>query len=101
MAYNNYAHVSISIPYELGEEIECKVEWTNESTGIGSYEYWGFKGYDKGVDYREIYCITPQFTDQNFETTARILEYIDSNFLLCTQDADERLDKYYMDQIDY
>jgi hypothetical protein len=36
-------------------EVEVKVtvgfEWQNN--GIGAYEYWGSKGYDKGIDYLE------------------------------------------------
>ena len=28
---------------------DCKMTWEND--GIGSYEFWGFKGYDKGTDY--------------------------------------------------
>jgi len=30
-------------------EVEYDVEWEND--GIGSYEYWGAKGYDKGNTY--------------------------------------------------
>ena len=33
-------------------DIEFSYHWDND--GIGSYEYWGMKGYDKGHDYVEI-----------------------------------------------
>lgn len=32
-------------------EIYCEFTMTVENDGIGDYEYWGFKGYDAGVDY--------------------------------------------------
>ncbi len=32
------------------------IVWDND--GIGSYEYWGFKGYDKGRDYISEFHIT-------------------------------------------
>lgn len=31
--------------------VEFIADISVENDGIGSYEYWGFKGYDKGVDY--------------------------------------------------
>ena len=30
-------------------DVDFDVEWEND--GIGSYEYWGAKGFDKGHDY--------------------------------------------------
>lgn len=32
-------------------EIEVSVESHWENNGIGAYEYWGAKGFDKGTDY--------------------------------------------------
>jgi hypothetical protein len=39
---------------EIGENgfiVEFKASCRWENDGIGSYEYWGAKCYDKGVDY--------------------------------------------------
>ena len=43
----------ISIEGKNGGEHELEVEFTFSigNDGIGSYEYWGCKGYDKGFDY--------------------------------------------------
>ena len=35
------------------DTVEGKDETFIENNGIGSYEYWGYSGYDKGVDYIE------------------------------------------------
>jgi len=72
--------INVSLPEELGEEIECNVQYHIENDGIGSYEFWGFKGYDAGQDYPEIDSIYPCFEDQYFEETALILEYIDKYY---------------------
>ena len=32
-------------------EIKCDFDVDVENDGIGEYEYWGAKGYDKGTDY--------------------------------------------------
>lgn len=39
---NDYVEVEITVGFE----------WQND--GIGAYEYWGCKGYDKGIDYLAI-----------------------------------------------
>jgi len=36
---------------EAEVEIEVEVEGHWENDGIGAYEYWGHKGYDKGTNY--------------------------------------------------
>lgn len=35
-------------------EIDVDCEYDVENDGIGPYEYWGHKGYDKGHDYAVI-----------------------------------------------
>lgn len=34
--------------------MEVEYEWEQANDGIGSYEYWGAKGNDKGHDYAEV-----------------------------------------------
>lgn len=48
--------VEYSVEIEVNDdydyyELVISLGITND--GIGSYEYWGFKGYDQGVDYVE------------------------------------------------
>jgi len=62
------------------EDLEVEVEYHWENDGIGSYEYWGFRGYDAGHNYIEMDGIEPIFTDQSEELKAAINKYIDENF---------------------
>jgi len=63
-------------------EFELEVHYYIENDGIGSYEYWGYKGYDAGVDYpvvENITCTDPRVTkwlenDDNFEKLATKIE---------------------------
>jgi len=92
--------VSISLPEELGEEIECKVEFHIENNGIGSYEYWGFKGYDAGQDYLETDSIKPIYTDQTEEIKASINKYIDDNYDSVCEDTELAIDEIYKNRLE-
>lgn len=35
-------------------DIEVTCDYSIHNNGIGPYEYWGFRGYDRGVDYAAI-----------------------------------------------
>jgi len=85
--------VSISIPEELGEEIECNIEYHIENNGIGSYEFWGFKGNDVGQDSLEIDNIEPIFTDQSEDIKSSINKYIDDNIESVSEDICLKIDK--------
>lgn len=98
MPYNDHAYTNLYLPEELGEEIECEVKWTNENSGIGSYEYWGFCGYDKGVDYMEIYEINPIFTDHSEGQQKEILLFINDNWNKCSEQVEQSLIDYWNDQ---
>lgn len=41
---------SLGVELEIVEEVEI----SRENNGIGSYEYWGAKGFDAGNDYAEL-----------------------------------------------
>jgi len=46
--------MTITITIENGEhffDVELEAELTKQNDGIGSYEYWGQKCYDRGEDY--------------------------------------------------
>jgi len=83
----NYQNVFISLPEELGEEIEAKVEFVIQNDGIGSYEYWGQKCFDAGQDYIEIENIIPIFTNQSEEIKTVIGKYIKDNFDALSDEA--------------
>jgi hypothetical protein len=46
--------IEVELPKTGFTEISVEVEGSWFNNGIGPYEYWGFKGYDKGTDYFEI-----------------------------------------------
>jgi hypothetical protein len=82
---------TISLPQELGEEIEVEVDWTMENDGIGPYEYWGHKCFDKGENYLAIENVYPVFTDQSQELQDAITRYIDDNFKTIIKDLTETM----------
>lgn len=83
----------LNLPEELSEEsIEVEVEFHTENNGIGSYEFWGQKCFDAGVDYLEIDNIEPVFTNESEEVRAEILKYINDKFDECVDQIIDRLD---------
>lgn len=64
---DNYEEIDISV--------EVSYRWDND--GIGHYEFWGFPGYDKGIDFVEVESVTPKLPDEEFkpEVKAKILDY--------------------------
>lgn len=61
------AELSFEIYDDNGNEKVAKVEvemlYERCNDGIGGYEYWGFRGYDKGEDYTEYESVEPLFPD--------------------------------------
>lgn len=53
MTYTKEICVDILSDDEYVEMVEVDFELTKENDGIGSYEYFGFRGYDNGSDYYE------------------------------------------------
>lgn len=54
------SNIRICIESSSGNEHELEIEFDYSvgNDGIGPYEYWGCKGYDKGTDYIEDITIT-------------------------------------------
>ena len=48
-----------------GEEVDCKVDYVIDSDGIGAYEFWGHKGFDKGEYFIEVQDIIAPTDEQN------------------------------------
>ncbi len=40
----------LNLEFEVSAEVEISIS----NSGIGSYEYWGAKGFDRGNDYGEL-----------------------------------------------
>ena len=66
---------------------------TKENSGIGSYEFWGMKGYDAGVDYYVIEDIDWNKEDFNDEQNAYINGYLDMYY----SDVERELINWYKD----
>lgn len=63
---------------ELDLEVELDCHVTSESTGIGSYEYWGQRGYDAGFTYP-------------------VIEQFEWDKSLYTDEQNELIDKYIIE----
>lgn len=60
----NYTEIPVLVTYH----------WAND--GIGSYEYWGQKCFDAGIDYIEIDDIQPEYAE---DTSPDNLRFITDN----------------------
>ena len=78
--FNRVNQLKVNLPENLGGSIMSNVSWFIENDGIGSYEFWGAKGYDAGTDYVVIEEITPVFEGELSRKEYQILEYIKDNF---------------------
>jgi hypothetical protein len=78
-------------------DVEFDCDLAKENSGIGSYEYWGFKEYDKGVDYmiaEEIMWDKALFTeDQN----KFIEQWLMENYSVIEREAIEKYYEYIKD----
>jgi hypothetical protein len=70
--------------FEVSYENEIYVEFygnaSMENDGIGSYEYWGIKGYDKGQDYWMVEEITWDKEKYTEEQNKIIEKYLEDNW---------------------
>ncbi len=80
----------LSTPYG---DYDVDVEYHWENDGIGSYEFWGGKGFDYGSDYPEIDDIKPIFTDEDRETRAVIHLYLEEYWDECAEQAANTIEK--------
>lgn len=64
----------------LGQEVLVKWSGYVANDGIGAYEYWGMKCYDRGHDYLTVESIIPVFTDETKAEQRVIKRLIDENF---------------------
>lgn len=88
-------------------DIECDVEVSYEidNNGIGAYEYWGAKCYDRGTDYAQVEDIRPVFDENNEEHREEIEQYIRDHFETLCDEFGSKLtesleDEWYIDYRD-
>ena len=79
---------------EIYSEVWTNVTYTIENDGIGAYEFWGSRGFDRGYDYANIKDIKPIFSGETPEEQDEILKLIDDNF---DKYAEELSDKIMID----
>ena len=63
------------------EDVEVEYDYDIYWDGIGSYEYWGFRGYDKGNECCDIDNITLVKNEEYTEEDVKYIEkYISENY---------------------
>ncbi len=92
--------ITIELPYKLGGSIDVRADYDIECSGIGAYEFWGQKGFDKGEEYAFINDIEPIFTTQSPELIAAIKKYIDDNEEAIYEYVADQVYREYKDQHD-
>lgn len=75
-------HTAVGIKTIDVGDYEVLVEYKGhfENDGIGWYEFWGSKCFDRGRDYLVVDTIKPLFTDETKEEIAEIKKLINDNF---------------------
>ena len=84
-------YTTITLPSD--KEVDVCVTWSVQNDGIGSYEYWGFCGYDAGTDYPEIDDIDPEFTDESEAEQQEIIDFIKGNFENLCRDIESEIER--------
>lgn len=73
--------LSIEVPTDdniISVELDCELSW--ENNGIGGYEFWGMKGYDKGEDYLVVDSEDWDRNKYTEEENTLIAKYVSDNF---------------------
>ena len=63
---------------------------TSENSGIGSYEYCGIKGYDKGIDYLELEDVKWDEALYTKKQNEKIMKFVYDNWA----DIEKHLENY-------
>lgn len=75
-------------------EIDVTVSYHWESDGIGSYEFWGQRGYDAGNIYPEIDDITPTFgPEDDDEHKENVRNLINNDFETLAEKVSEKIER--------
>lgn len=77
------------------EDIEVTYDYHIENDGIGSYEYWGFKGYDKGTDYLVVENVKLIKNDTYSEEDVKYIEkHIKENYETICEHLEEQCQQH-------
>jgi hypothetical protein len=80
-------------------DIPCWVSYHVENDGIGWYEYWGQKSFDRGSDYPVVDDICPSESQVPYEDFVSAVEYIKTHFEeLATKIAEELSEGDFADE---
>lgn len=71
------------------KDVEFNIEYEIENSGIGSYDFWGSIGYDRGYDYPVINDVTYDKDSYSTEEQKIIDEFIDNNIEEFEEELDE------------
>lgn len=75
-------------------EIEVTVGFDWENNGIGSYEYWGSKGFDKGITYLVANEILWDSTGFSLEEVELVEGEIEASMTRWTEKAEKDAESY-------
>jgi len=78
-------------------DVEVEGTYSLQNDGIGSYEYWGFKGVDEGRDYIEIDVIDV-LNIEDGELLSKINRFIDNNWDTYSKQIEEDIIRHYQDE---
>ena len=73
-------------------DVDFDVEWDND--GIGSYEYWGAKGFDKGHDYAVLGDYAATITEHLADGTEVEISESDPIYKSVLSALESKLDKH-------
>lgn len=91
--------ITIYDSQDLPLEVEVTANVHVENDGIGSYEFWGYKGYDKGVNYIVVDELIYDKSEYTPEQQQLIDKYFEDNWEELTELFDE-IQEYERDNYD-
>ena len=80
-------------------EFFCNYEIRND--GIGSYEFWGSRGYDKGVDYLELNVVNWNTALYSENENKSILDWVVQNWDGIEKEVESRDKEHQEPDIDF
>lgn len=86
-----FENVSIEVPFKEDYiTVDVEAYYTMENDGIGSYECWGFKGFDRGEDY--VYVQNAKWDESLYtaEQNDAIRKYVDDSY----SELETHIEKY-------
>lgn len=70
-------------------EVELEASLVLENNDIGPYEFWGQKGYDRGIDYFALEEVTWEKSHFDEPTNIAIEKWIDDNWEMLEKEFED------------